>query len=259
MQHVVGRSHVEPRVGAGVEPLLGLGRHHSGQPREVAGDKAHRVDGVAVGDGQGVGAEFGVALPGAVGRPRQHALAHQADMNGHDLADIAGLDQFLHVHHDGIDAGLQTDCGDQSVGLGPAPPVPQPPPSSARAAIRNRRACPPLAPPWSARSATARGQRPRPRRSPARRSSGASRQRPAGRPKPGAPPRRCRLGWCTPRSARHPHSPAPPAGGTAPTTSRRRWRRSAPAEPCPPCRSPPKDSCRSVDLTDGAYDLAKTS
>ena len=51
-------------------------------------------------------------------RPRQDALAHQADMDRHHLADIAGLDQFLHVHHGGIDAGLQADRGDEPLGLG---------------------------------------------------------------------------------------------------------------------------------------------
>ena len=104
--------------GAGVEPLLRLRRHHGGQPGEVAGDKAHRVHRVAGGDGQRVGAEFGVALPGAVRRPRQDALAQQADMDRQHLADKAGLDQFLHVHHRRIDAGLQADRGDETLGLG---------------------------------------------------------------------------------------------------------------------------------------------
>ena len=48
----------------------------------------------------------------------QDAFAHQADMDGHHLADKAGLDQFLHVHHRGIDAGLQTDRGDEPFGFG---------------------------------------------------------------------------------------------------------------------------------------------
>ena len=34
------------------------------------------------------------------------------------LADKAGLDQFLHVHHGRIDAGLQADRGDEPLGLG---------------------------------------------------------------------------------------------------------------------------------------------
>src|SRR5271169_283118 len=99
------------------------------------------------------------------------AFAHQADMDGHHLADKAGLDQFLHVHHGRIDAGLQADRGDESSWPWPMPPIPPPPPLSARAAIRNRRACPPPAPPWPARSATVRARRRRPRRFPPRRSS----------------------------------------------------------------------------------------
>ena len=114
-QHVVGRGDVEPGVGAGVEPLLRLGRHDRGQPGEITGDKAHGVHRMTVGNGQSVGAEFGVALPGAVRRPGQHTLAHQADMNGHYLADIAGPDQFLHMHNGGIDPRLQADCRHQPV------------------------------------------------------------------------------------------------------------------------------------------------
>src|ERR1700736_3118720 len=118
------------------------------------------------------------------------------------------------------------------------PPAPRPPPSSARAAIRNRHACPPPMPPWSARSATARARRQRPRRSRARRPFGGSRRRPTAPPKPGAPPRRCRLWWCRPPSTRHPNWPPPPAGGNGPTRYRSRWRRSGPAESCPPYRPP---------------------
>ena len=73
---------------------------------------------MAVGNGQGVGAEIGVALPGAVGRPGQDALAHQADMDGHHLADEAGLDLFLHVHQGRIYPGLQADRRDEPIGLG---------------------------------------------------------------------------------------------------------------------------------------------
>ena len=82
-QHVVGRGHVEQCVGAGVEPLLRLGRHHGGQPGEITGDEAHGVDRVAIGDGQRIGAEFGIALPGAVRRARQDAVAQQADVDRH--------------------------------------------------------------------------------------------------------------------------------------------------------------------------------
>jgi hypothetical protein len=79
-------------LGADVEPLLRLGRHHRGQPTEVAGDGAHCVHRVAVANGQGVGTEFGVPLPGAVRRSEQHTFAHQADMDGHHLAE-----QFLAI------------------------------------------------------------------------------------------------------------------------------------------------------------------
>src|SRR2546426_1565567 len=59
-----------------------------------------------------VGAEFGVALPGAVRRSRQDALAHQADMDGHHLADKAGLDLLLHIHHRSEEhtSELQSPC-----------------------------------------------------------------------------------------------------------------------------------------------------
>ena len=117
-QDVVGRGDVEQRVGAGVEPLLRLGRHHRRQPGEIAGDEAHRVDRVAVGDGQRVGAERGVALPGAVRRPGQHALAHQADMHRQHLADIARRDQLPQMHHRRIDPRLQADGGGEPLGLG---------------------------------------------------------------------------------------------------------------------------------------------
>ena len=57
--------------GVGLVPLRRLGRDHAGDPREVASHEAQRVDDVAVGDGQRVGAEAGVALPGAAGGPLQ--------------------------------------------------------------------------------------------------------------------------------------------------------------------------------------------
>ena len=94
-------------------------------------------------------------------------------MHRQDLADIAGGDQLLHLHHRRVDARLQPDRGDEPAEPRPAPPARSPPPSSARAAIRNRRACPPPAPPWPAHSATARARRRRPRRSRARRPSAA--------------------------------------------------------------------------------------
>src|SRR5581483_5604044 len=55
----------------------------------------NRIAGVAVGDGQRIGAELGVALPGAVRRPRQHPVAQQRNVHRHHLADIAGGDQLL--------------------------------------------------------------------------------------------------------------------------------------------------------------------
>jgi hypothetical protein len=88
------------------------------QPREVAGNESHRVDRVAVGDRQCVGAELGVALPGAVRRARQHTFTQEADMDRHHLTDKAGFDQFLHMHQDRIDARLQTNRRDEPLGCG---------------------------------------------------------------------------------------------------------------------------------------------
>jgi len=68
-------------VVAAAEPLLCLGRHHGEQPVNVTSNKAHcvhmkeqveagfvgevmAVHSVAVGNGQYIGAEFGIPLPG---------------------------------------------------------------------------------------------------------------------------------------------------------------------------------------------------
>ena len=224
--------------GAGVEPLLRLRRHDRGQPAEVAGDEAHGVHRVAGGDGQRIGAEFDVALPGAVRRPGQDALAQQADMDGQHLADEAGLDLFLHVHQRRIDAGLQADRGDEPF------------------ALRQRRkfhrlGCRPSERPFAI-DVLARLERRLGRRV-VRRHAHDDRdrvdlrrgdhlaivvERPAARRKPVAPPRRCRPWWCRPPSVPHPDWPAPPADGSAPTTCPARWRRSGRAESCPPSLPP---------------------
>ena len=201
---------------------------------EVTGDEAHGVHRMAGGDGQRVGAKFDVALPGAVRWPRQHAVAQQADMDGQHLADEAGLDLFLHVHQRRIDTGLQANCGDEPIGL------------------RQRRqfhrlCCRPSERPFAidvlARLQCRLGRRV------VRRHAHNDRDRidlrrgdhlaivVKGQPR--AISLSCCLGTVGLGGAhrRQFHIldwPAPPAGGSAPTTCPSRWRRSGRAGSCPP-------------------------
>jgi hypothetical protein len=61
---------------------------------------------MAIGDGQRIGTELGVSLPGAVRRPGEHAVTDHADVDRHHLADKTSLDHLLHVHQRRVDASL---------------------------------------------------------------------------------------------------------------------------------------------------------
>ena len=117
-QDVVGGGYVNHLIGVGLEPLGGLGADNSGDVAEIADDHAEDVDGVAEGDGEGVCAEFAVALPGAVGLALERPAGDTADVAGHDLADVAIGDQILEVQQGGVGAGLEADHVADAGGLG---------------------------------------------------------------------------------------------------------------------------------------------
>jgi hypothetical protein len=108
-QHVVRRGDFHHLLRVGLVPLPGLGRDHTRHPREVAHDEAQGIDNVTVGDGEGVRAEAGIALPGAAGGALQTAVTNTADVAEQHLAHIPGRDLLLHVHERRADARLQSD------------------------------------------------------------------------------------------------------------------------------------------------------
>ena len=117
-QHVVRRGDLHQPLGVGLVPVPGLGRDQARHPREVARDESQGVDGVPVGDGQGVRAEAGIALPGAAGGALQRAIPHRGSMTGQHLTHIAGLDLLLHVQQGGANPRLQADRGLHTLGPG---------------------------------------------------------------------------------------------------------------------------------------------
>lgn len=92
-------------------PGGGLRANHGGHVGEFANDAAQSIDGVSAGDGEGVGAQLVVPLPGAAGVTGQDALAHQPDVAGHDTANVAVSDKVAEVDDGRVGAGLQANDG----------------------------------------------------------------------------------------------------------------------------------------------------
>ena len=101
-----GEGHGQVLAGISFVPGAGLGADYGGHVGELAHHAAKGVNGVSAGDGQGVGAELVVALPGAPGVAGQDALAHQPHVAGHHPPHIAVRHQVAEVHDGGISAGL---------------------------------------------------------------------------------------------------------------------------------------------------------
>ena len=92
-------------------PLRDPRRHAGRDLRELAEHGAQRVDGVAAGDGQRVGAVGAHALPDAAGSPLQHRRHHGVQAGREHLTDVAGLDQIARVQNRRVAARLQADDG----------------------------------------------------------------------------------------------------------------------------------------------------
>src|SRR5712691_1243059 len=88
------------------QPFPGLRADDGGHGAEIAHDKAQRVDGVAAGDGQSIGAHLSVPLPGPVGGPFQDPLLDPTDVTRHDCPNLAGLHQCLGVQQGRSSPGL---------------------------------------------------------------------------------------------------------------------------------------------------------
>ena len=107
-QNVIRGGDAHFLLGIHFQPFPGLRADDGGHGAEIANDKAQRVDGVAAGDGQGIGAHLSVPLPGPVGGPFQDPLLNPADVTRHDCPNIAGLHQFLSVQKGRSSSGLES-------------------------------------------------------------------------------------------------------------------------------------------------------
>ena len=113
-ENIVWRRDIDQALGIHLQPLRHLGRDHGGDMAKISHDKAHGIDGVPGGDGQGRSAQGVIALPGPIRRTLEHAIAQQTHMTGEHFTHIAGIDQLLQVQHCWRGTRLQAHTGLQA-------------------------------------------------------------------------------------------------------------------------------------------------